>query len=339
MNKTCGICGISISDKVANYSSENYNMLMCWNCQERHRNQGEYHEYEFDNCRVYIGTGVGEDLLVDIKNAKKSIDVVSPYTSNDLIDELINLAHRGVKVRLFTNNDIGYIKNKQYPSSEKHQKSKQDHDDNLRKIICQKKNVNEEVEKKRNKDKKEKEKLKRRMSQLNTIMSIINIFLILSVCSVPYICLLLHNYWLLLLIIFIMGLWKISSYLKDKNKDKIKKIEYEIENAIVYTYEYLNKLDSFSFFVFKEYNSNDENENNITVHSKIYIIDHEVAYLGSLNFTTSGTVFNHEAVVRIADNKSMRHIVNELDKLINNGNYKQIGCEYFGKQIYPEPIN
>jgi phosphatidylserine/phosphatidylglycerophosphate/cardiolipin synthase-like enzyme len=305
MNKTCGICGVSISDKVADYSCENYKMWMCMDCQKKYGMK----YYEFDGCCVYIGTNAGKELLGAIKNARECIDIVSPYISNNFIAELITLAQRGVTIRLFTSKDIGYRgdfeQGKQYC-------------ENLKQIISQTRDVDTAAQERR-------KTLKRRMSLLN----IINIFLLFSV---PYMWFLLHSYWLLSLIIPIMMLWKISLSLKNK-----------IINTRIYSYEYSSL---FRFYVFEEYDKNknkkfnyNKNTDITTVHSKIYIIDDEVAYLGSLNFTTSGIYFNHEMIARTSNKISVCYIKDEIDKLISDNNYRQVSYEKFINRIYSEPIN
>ena len=54
--------------------------------------------YNGANCDIYIGKGAGKKLLNDIKNARKSIRIVSPYLSPFLITELINFRKRNLEV-------------------------------------------------------------------------------------------------------------------------------------------------------------------------------------------------------------------------------------------------
>ena len=51
---------------------------------------------------IYIGKEAGKEILSEIKNAKKSVKIVSPYTSPDYIKELISLHKKGVDVTLIT---------------------------------------------------------------------------------------------------------------------------------------------------------------------------------------------------------------------------------------------
>ena len=62
--------------------------------------------YKGANCDIYIGKDAGKKLLADIRNARKSIRVVSPYLSPFLISELINFRKRNLEVELITTDDI-----------------------------------------------------------------------------------------------------------------------------------------------------------------------------------------------------------------------------------------
>lgn len=43
-----------------------------------------------------------------------------------------------------------------------------------------------------------------------------------------------------------------------------------------------------------------------TLHSKVYIIDDRIAYLGSLNFTKSGTQSNYETRIRTTEQAAVK---------------------------------
>ncbi|WP_394331702.1 phospholipase D-like domain-containing protein [Arenibacter certesii] len=57
------------------------------------------------------------------------------------------------------------------------------------------------------------------------------------------------------------------------------------------------------------------------MHSKIYLVDHEIAYLGSLNFIYNGAHKNYETRIRIADRKAIKELNSEFDTLFDNENY------------------
>jgi len=58
------------------------------------------------NCDVYIGTGAGTMIDRHIKNAKKSIKIVSPFLNPQLVENLIHLKRKGRDISLITNTEI-----------------------------------------------------------------------------------------------------------------------------------------------------------------------------------------------------------------------------------------
>ncbi len=75
------------------------------------------------------------------------------------------------------------------------------------------------------------------------------------------------------------------------------------------------------------------------IHGKIYIIDSHTAYLGSLNFTESGTKYNYETRVRVTDIEAVRQIEEEFDALYDHPDLAFFGIEQWGKAIHFEAIN
>lgn len=63
-----------------------------------------------NNDKIYIGkkagTGLGAGLLREIKEAGKSVKIVSPYLSASYIEELVNLAKNRVKITLITADEL-----------------------------------------------------------------------------------------------------------------------------------------------------------------------------------------------------------------------------------------
>jgi len=74
------------------------------------------------------------------------------------------------------------------------------------------------------------------------------------------------------------------------------------------------------------------------IHSKIFIIDDEIAYLGSLNFTYNGSRSNHETRVRTTDQKALNELLIEFEDLYESSS-PQIDIQQWGRSIYNEPIN
>ncbi|SHH20265.1 PLD-like domain-containing protein [Flavobacterium micromati] len=108
----------------------------------------------------------------------------------------------------------------------------------------------------------------------------------------------------------------------------------KIKNKRIYTYWYSQ------LFHFKVYLSPDKaNKNAMFIHSKIYLIDEKIAYLGSLNFTASGVKHNYETRIRTDDPNAIIEIKNEIYQLLNNSNLPQRDIQSWGRQLYKEPIN
>ncbi|WP_123589686.1 phospholipase D-like domain-containing protein [Salinisphaera orenii] len=108
----------------------------------------------------------------------------------------------------------------------------------------------------------------------------------------------------------------------------------KIKNKIIYHYSYQQ------LFPFKVFRSPERNEHgNTFIHSKVYIIDDEVAYLGSLNFTVSGTKSNYETRVRVTDEKALQVIIDECEKLFNTRGLPVRNIHEWGRELYAEPIN
>lgn len=110
--------------------------------------------------------------------------------------------------------------------------------------------------------------------------------------------------------------------------------ENKVKNKQIYSYWYSQ------LFPFKVYMSPDTtNDSDTFIHSKIYLIDNKIAYLGSLNFTLSGTKQNYETRIRTTEPDAVKEINDEIYQLMNHSHLPEIDIQIWGKQLYPEPIN
>ncbi|WP_048509567.1 phospholipase D-like domain-containing protein [Chryseobacterium sp. FH2] len=109
----------------------------------------------------------------------------------------------------------------------------------------------------------------------------------------------------------------------------------KIKKTKVYHYTY-KQLFPFKVFV----SPNSGNSFNTTfIHSKIYIIDDEIAYMGSLNFTGSGVKENHETRIRTSDPNAVAKIIEEVKEVFYNSNLAERDIQFWGSQLYEEPVN
>ncbi len=251
--------------------------------------------YNGAKCDIYIGKGAGKKLLNDIRNAKQSIKIVSPYLSPFLISELINFRKRNLEVVLITTDKLEDF----FGSHEK----------NIHKLIIQNREIDKEAEVKREKWK-----------DISKILAYIGIgILLILIVLAYYIRDLKVAFGLIpLLIIFLI----------------VKLYKNKIKNKQIYSYWY---SQLFPFKVYMSPNTTDESDT--FIHSKIYLIDNKIAYLGSLNFTSSGTKHNYETRVRTEDQNAIEEIKEEIHKLLNHSHLPERNIQIWGKQLYSEPIN
>ena len=114
----------------------------------------------------------------------------------------------------------------------------------------------------------------------------------------------------------------------------IKLYKNKIQNKRIYSYWYSQ------LFPFKVYLSPYKSDHSDTfIHSKIYLIDDKIAYLGSLNFTYSGTKNNYETRIRTEDPNAIIEIKEEINQLLNHSHLPERDIQFWGSQLYREPIN
>jgi phosphatidylserine/phosphatidylglycerophosphate/cardiolipin synthase-like enzyme len=104
----------------------------------------------------------------------------------------------------------------------------------------------------------------------------------------------------------------------------------------VYSYSYQSNLP---FYVMASPNVDPQTRNQTFVNSKIYIIDNQVAYLGSADFTRTGFRDQYETMFRIIDKATVHCIYQEINVLLSDQNRLFRDINFIGKHIYPEPIN
>lgn len=108
----------------------------------------------------------------------------------------------------------------------------------------------------------------------------------------------------------------------------------KIRNAKIYQYSY-RQLFPFKVFTTPESNS----FSHPFIHGKMYLIDDEIAYLGSLNFTGNGTRNNYETRIRITDRIAVKELMGEFDDLFNNEDYPERELAAWGRELYWEVEN
>ena len=108
-------------------------------------------------------------------------------------------------------------------------------------------------------------------------------------------------------------------------------------NIKVNTYAY---KELFPFRVFDSpHKLNYSHSGAFHIHSKVYIIDDEIAYMGSINLTSSGLGNSFESRIRIIDKDVISGLNEMFEKLFNHTDNIFLDNIAWGKQAYAEPLN
>lgn len=91
----------------------------------------------------------------------------------------------------------------------------------------------------------------------------------------------------------------------------------------------------FPFKIFYSvYSRRPDRSKAFNLHSKLYIIDDRIAYLGSVNFTRSGCLLNHETRIRITDLEAIRQLKDEFSELLWSEEYNHRSVDEWGRELY-----
>lgn len=107
-------------------------------------------------------------------------------------------------------------------------------------------------------------------------------------------------------------------------------IKKDIANRIpIYSYNYSKKIN-FKYL-------RDFKDSKMFIHSKIYVIDRKIAYMGSLNFTNNGFTSNFETRIRITQKNKIEELVKFMHSIFEDDiNFKSHEIWYLGKKAYTE---
>ncbi len=234
------------------------------------------------NDKIYLGRGDGLEILKEIKNAKKSVKIVSPYLSSTYLDELVKLNKKGIKITLITSDNLTE------PGS------MYSFDDS--KIIKQKKISKPEAR-----------HVKRNLKTISIVIFLIGLFTLgFSVLFFPVVYISIFLF-ILILIIFIY--------------------QYFIKE---YSFEYYS---IFKIRIFDSHSGEKPWSTNL-IHSKIFLIDDKICFLGSANFTWSGFRTHYETVIKIKDQEAIRDISQEVHELFHSKYLSSLSLDDWGRRVY-----
>lgn len=114
---------------------------------------------------------------------------------------------------------------------------------------------------------------------------------------------------------------------------------YYFHNLPIYAYSYQANFSRFKVFVSPYFRQNKMKSQSMMVHLKAYVIDDEVAYLGSLNLTQEGFFDNYESCFRIDDRAAVAKVSSLIDDLYHEQNFAVLDIHSWGKSLYREPKN
>jgi len=243
---------------------------------------------------IYIGKGAGKMIIEDMLKAKRSIRVMSPYLSAGLIDILLERLRFGVHIELVTADDI-----------EDHQHA----DKNCYHIIKQHTHVDGE--------------LKNKKQLLHWLgIGFMIVFGCLAVTRLP-------------------GILSPSIELPDVIQFSvfallalIGRVTWKHAESINFWYYSYSSLFPIKIFYSYFSRKNRDRSKAFNLHSKLYIIDDCIAYLGSVNFTRSGCSFNHETRIRITDREAIDQLREEFEELLSTDQYNHRSVDEWGRELY-----
>lgn len=255
-----------------------------------------------NDSEIYIGRNAGKDLYAALAKAKSSIKVLSPYLTASLVSELVRLQKEGIDVMLITSDNIEDYKPNQKKESI------------LYEVVTQVRKTNKT------------QKAKRMMYQTTTML----LYILTGLLVLSAIAAFLFYEGKETLAYSMLGSSLLSGSLSQVIKSKIKGIR-------IYRYNYQTVFPIKVYY--SPYNRDVEHKNKFFIHSKVYIIDEKVAYLGSLNFTRSGLTSNYETSIKVRDKKAVYEIEKEYEKLFHTDELQGVDFDLVGRKIYKERVN
>jgi len=225
---------------------------------------------------IYIGRGAGKEIHESIRNAKKSVKIVSPYTTAEYIKDLISLHKKGVDVTLITCDNIETNPYSDFRPSD---------------LIKKEEIINPGAKK----------------TKKAILSALIITFAALLMVLLSYLIFLSSLLLILTGILLIAGFILLISY-------------FFIPD---YSYKY---TPLFRIKVFDSHSGKNPHSTEL-IHSKIFIIDDSVCFLGSANLTYSGFKTHYETTIRIDDPRAIYDISEEVEKLYNSNELRAKSVE------------
>ena len=262
---------------------------------------------EAENAEIFIGRNAGAAVYQSICNAAHSIKILSPYISPEYIELLLDAQKRGVAVLLLSESDMA---------------SRAKRTGMYEKILVQHRSVNGKAQAAK--------------------------YIGMALCTALALGLLFLGYWgyknglipnlqeirsaglntqtVLAILLLVVGLSILCRWFLALAKKRI------------YRYRYTPKFD-LSIFAspYEPHPAKKIKAGQFFIHSKIYVIDHRLAFVGSLNFTRKGFEDNYECCVKISDTDAVLRIAGGLEQLREAAAAFVLDLNEIGGSVFSEP--
>ncbi len=243
---------------------------------------------------IHIGQQAGKELYHAIRNAQESVRIISPYTGPDLLKELVRLSKNGVAVELATTEDFERL-----ATTNKGRTT-------VEQLVIQEVHTNK------------KGVALKYLYHLLTGLCVVGlgatIFALVSHLSQdnhkpPFVL----GTGILLILFFAIY------------------FAVQARQVIVESFSYQNL---FPIKAFRSPKGMGGNRLTPLIHSKIYLIDDELAFLGSLNFTSAGFKDNFETCIKVSDPVAVAQIIEQVDRVFTEELFEELGPDELGARLY-----
>jgi len=247
---------------------------------------------------LYIGVKAGKKISDKIDKAKKSIKILSPFLGKKQIEQLNKKQKQNIDIKVITTYNDNDFKDYEKLSLLRNTIEQIPHTFEKKKII---------------------------FDFLKSFFNIyykfyLVIFVLLLLFQITGISSILFQYKYIIALLFFV----IPIIYKCYKSIKVFYYEYKPVIPIIFIKDSYNKM-------LRKYEG-------IYFHSKIFIIDDEIAFLGSINFTSSAFFYNFETCLTIDDKETIINLSESFDELYQL-DLPKVNIYELGKKMYSEPIN
>lgn len=257
---------------------------------------------KISNADLYIGQNAGNRIEKHISSAKKSIKIISPYIVDKMVQLLIDKKSQGINVELLTSDDNRHFSNPEYSNI-------------LRKVIIQNRHVNEKNQ-----------KIRKWILLTFWIIALACVSTAIVVLKLEKVMEVFSNQYILNTVLTILSV-EIALIIV-RRKVRVFTYTYRTPFPLTFVVDPMNMSQ----------NDRQIHSNNAFFHVKLFIIDDEIAFVGSVNLTTKGMYYNVESCLTIEDKNEVQKLSEYFDQLFNMM-YYQKDLAYYGGIIFKEPIN